>query len=247
MDRTLFSRYELKYWLPARLLPEVRAHLRPFCRPDRFARVRVGNQYTIGSLYLDNPAFDLYRSTFEGHHNRFKLRIRAYDDDPSSPVFCEIKKRSNQVVRKRRAMVSRDVVARFLAGEAVETVSIDFREFVQAARRIGARPAIRVRYQREAYESRTGDPVRVTMDSAVMHVPTVSSSLAVGGPGWQTTPTEGLILEAKFTDRAPSWVTGMIRSLGLERTSIPKYALSLEEVMSLRGRGPWNGPRRAQM
>ena len=37
-DRTLTSRYEWKYFVPASLLPSIRAMVRPFIRPDHFAR-----------------------------------------------------------------------------------------------------------------------------------------------------------------------------------------------------------------
>ena len=81
-DRTLTSRYEWKYFVPASLLPSIRAMSRPFVRPDRFARTQPGNRYPIVSLYLDGDGYELYRTTVEGHLNRFKLRVRAYDDDP---------------------------------------------------------------------------------------------------------------------------------------------------------------------
>jgi SPX domain protein involved in polyphosphate accumulation len=240
-DRTLASRYELKFWVPQHLVAEVRRHVRPFCRPDRYAEGRPGNRYTISSLYLDNGGFELYRTTTEGHHNRFKLRIRAYSDEADTPVFFEIKKRSNQVVRKRRAKVQRDVAARFLAGEPVSEASPVFQEFIGACRQLHAVPTLRVRYEREAYESRGGDPVRVTMDTRVMHSPTTTANLSLNGAGWEETPTEGTILEVKFTDNAPRWVAGMIRSLGIERHSIPKYVLSLDRAFSLHGRTPWAG------
>ena len=246
-DRTLLSRYELKFWVPQQLVGEVRRHVRPFCRPDQFARVQPGNRYTISSLYLDNGRFDLYRTTTEGHHNRFKLRIRSYSDEPGTPVFFEIKKRANQVVRKRRSRVERDIAAKFLEGEPLPAQDAAFEEFVGSARRLGAVPTLRVRYEREAYESRGGDPVRVTLDTRIMHAPTTTANLSINGAGWERTPTEGTILEIKFTDNAPHWLPTMVRSLGLERHSIPKYVLSLDRAFDLHGRSPWAMSRAADV
>lgn len=245
LDRTLTSRYELKYWVPQHLSPEIRRFVRPFCRLDAHAQGRPGNRYTISSLYLDSPGWELYRTTTEGHHNRFKLRVRSYSDDPAAPVFLEIKKRSNQVVLKTRARVDRDQAIGLLTGAPTSTEDPSCREFVESARRLGAQPALRVRYEREAYESRGDDPVRVTLDSSVSYAPTSDPNLSLNGPGWAETPTEGVILEVKFTDRAPRWVTGMIRSLGLERCSIPKYVLSLDRAFALHGTTPWSGRPRA--
>jgi VTC domain len=241
-DRTLSSRYELKYWLPPQLVPEVRRHLRPFTRLDPFSMGRPGGRYAISSLYLDTPDFDLYRTTVEGHRNRFKLRIRAYTDRPEDPVFFEVKKRADLVVRKTRARVPRDVAERFLAGEPVPSQGGGFDEFVQAYRRMGARSKVRVRYEREAHESTGGDPVRVTFDTSVSHAITPRPSLLLNGPGWVDTPTEGVILEVKFTDNCPSWVPSMIRDLGLERNSIPKYVLSLDRAFATHGRAAFSHP-----
>ena len=79
------------------------------------------------------------------------------------------------------------------------------------------------------------------MDTSVAYAPTADPNLSLNGPGWEDTPTEGVILEVKFTDRAPRWVTGMIRTLGLERCSIPKYVLSLDRAFDLHGSTPWAG------
>jgi hypothetical protein len=38
-----------------------------------------------------------------GEKARFKLRVRTYSDDPSSPAFFEVKEKTNKVVSKRRA------------------------------------------------------------------------------------------------------------------------------------------------
>lgn len=236
-DRTLSSRYELKYWLPPQLVPEVRRHLRPFTRLDPFSVNRPGSRYAISSLYLDTPTFDLYRTTIEGHRNRFKLRIRVYSDNPEDPVFFEVKKRADLVVRKSRARVPRDLANRFLAGEPIPSQGSAFDDFVHHYNRVGALSMMRVRYEREAYESTGGDPVRVTFDTSVNYAVTTRPNLRINGVGWAETPTEGVILEVKFTDNCPSWVPSMIRALGIERASVPKYVLSLDRAFALHGRG----------
>jgi len=106
-DRTLSSRYECKYLIPPRFVPAIRQFITPFLRPDRYALGREGYRYTISSLYLDTPDLRLFHQTVKGEKNRFKLRIRTYSDAPNDPVFFEIKKRCDRVIRKRRAKVCR--------------------------------------------------------------------------------------------------------------------------------------------
>ncbi len=233
-DRTLASRFELKYWLHPSQVRRVREAIARFAEPDEFARLNRGYTYTISSLYLDSPTRELYRTTVEGHLNRFKLRMRTYSDEPDTPVFLEIKRRANQAIHKVRAAVPRARAHALLRGESLdmEGLTAGAAEFVGELRRLNAGPWIRVRYKREAYESKGHDPVRVTFDSDVMHKLTRDGDLSLGGDGWSKTPTEGVILEIKFTDNYPQWVAQLIRQFSLESLSIPKYVLSLDAALS---------------
>lgn len=233
-DRTLTSRYEWKYFVPSALLPAIRSMARPFVRPDGHARNWPGYRYPVMSLYLDGDGLELYRTTVEGHLNRFKLRVRAYDDDPKTPVFLEIKKRSNVVVRKVRAKVARAAALALLRDRNESRVggTPGEAEFVKRMREVHARPLVRVRYMREAYESRAGDPVRLTFDTDVQHSVTRRADLGFGeSKDWTSTPTDGVIVELKFSDRCPGWATALIDRLELARESIPKYVLSVDRAM----------------
>ncbi len=245
-DRTLTSRYEWKYFVPASLLPSIRAMVQPFVRPDHFARQHADRRYPIVSLYLDGDGLELYRTTVEGHRNRFKLRVRAYDDDPASPVFLEVKKRSNVVVRKTRARVSREVADAVLSGRPAALSDVEgASEFALRLGELAARPLVRVRYMREAYESVHGDPVRFTIDTEVEHAMTSTNNLALEAHrDWEKTPTEGAIVELKFSEQCPSWATRLIDQLEINRESIPKYVLSLDHAME---HGRLSRPRQTQL
>ena len=245
-DRTLTSRYEWKYFVPASLLPTIRAMVKPFVRPDHFARKQSDFRYPIVSLYLDGDGLELYRTTVEGHRNRFKLRVRAYDDNPKSPVFLEVKKRSNVVVRKTRARVTREVAEAVLNGRPASLAGNDgAAEFALRLDELAARPLVRVRYMREAYESSHGDPVRFTIDTEVQHSMTSTSNLALESHrDWEQTPTEGAIVELKFSEQCPSWATRLIDELEINRESIPKYVLSLDHAMD---HGALARPRQTQL
>ena len=108
-------------------------------------------------------------------------------------------------------------------------------EFVSEMRRLNAGSMVRVRYRREAYESKGRDPVRITLDTDVMHKSTSDGDLSLSGEGWSVTPTEGVILEIKFTAIYPQWVADLVRQFNLESKSIPKYVLSLEPALARLG------------
>ena len=81
------SRYELKYIIQEPTAHEVRAFARNHLMPDPYARSDNNYSYNIYSVYLDNPGLALMNQTLEGMKNRFKLRVRFYDDNPNHPVF----------------------------------------------------------------------------------------------------------------------------------------------------------------
>ena len=242
-DRTLTSRHECKYFVPAGTLPALRALSRPFVQLDEFARRAPTRRYTLSSLYLDGPTLPLYRQTIEGHRNRFKLRIRSYSDDPAAPVYCEVKKRAERVVLKVRVPLERRVAEELLSGRPrVAASDPRVAEFLASSSNVEAVPSLRVRYEREAYESKALDPVRLTIDTAVSFARfDPAAPLSLSGAGWSPTPVEGAIVEIKFVDRCPSWVTRIVDELQLWRESIPKYVLSVDAALS---KG-WKGPSRA--
>jgi len=238
-DITLFSRYECKYVVSPLVVPEIREFLRPFVRPDAFAARRNGYRYPICSLYLDSEGLLLYQQTVGGEKNRFKLRARTYSDDPDRPVYVEVKSKLNSIVKKRRACIGQDA-ARALLDDAMHTVALptagdaaaDLAYFQHHVALTGARPVVRVRYMREAYESRGGDPVRITIDTELMHAITFDSNLSHADGRWITTPTDGTILEIKFTERFPDWIEDMVRLFGLKQQSVPKYVMCLDDALA---------------
>lgn len=233
-DGTLLSRYECKYLVTEDMAADIRTFTAPFVQPDPFAARWPDHRYDICSLYLDTHDLRLYRTTVEGHKNRFKLRIRTYSDDPQTPAFLEIKRRVDQVIVKRRARVPRSVVPDIVAGRiASETMhDPDAAEFLNTSMIFQAHPCLRVRYKREAYESRNLDPVRINFDTDLQHCITPELDLSHQGPGWDTTPVPGVILEVKFTEVFPSWVRELIDRFELAKQSVAKYVLSINEAVA---------------
>ncbi len=231
------SRYECKYLIPHRQLDEVRAWIGMFLVPDRHALALPHYTYTIGSLYLDSPHLMLYRMTAAGLKNRFKLRIRSYSDDPAAPLFFEIKRRIDRVIRKSRVTLAREDGRRILGGEllpchvAAGENCHHLETFMELARAIGAAPMARIRYRREAYESPAGDTVRLTLDSALTYAPTPGVDFSFDGAGWGTVPMSGTLLEVKFNDHYPKWIAEMIRRLELAKIPFSKYNLSIERML----------------
>jgi hypothetical protein len=233
----LTSRYECKYFVPVPTLDRIRAYMRPFVQPDRFAALRPGYRYPICSLYLDTPDLLLYRMTMGGNKARFKLRLRRYADGIDQPVFAEIKKRLDQVVIKHRTRLEGESVEGLLkslaglGGSSIDTGAVAAGEFKNRAGTLGARPIARIKYMREAYESEIDHAVRITFDTDLVHALSPDGSTAMEDGDWHPTPMEGAIIEIKFTDTYPHWVRSLIDTFQLQKQSIPKYVMSMDRAL----------------
>jgi len=245
------SRHELKYLITEAQAAVIVERIRPFMRPDHHSG---GGQYPLVSLYLDSEDLRLCRESLDGVKNRYKLRIRSYSDDPDSISFFEIKRRINQIIVKSRARVRhRDVGLILAQGITAFSGTEDNREnlaqFLFYRRQIHADPVVRVRYTRQAFESRFDDDVRVTFDRRISLNITRAPVLDLNGFGWQRPPEHGVVLEIKFTHGYPAWLARMARELGLRQQSISKYARMVTRACAMRfcapvvGRGGMSGAR----
>jgi len=237
LDRTLRSRFECKYLVSEDMAQEIVRHASPYLELDHFSARSEGHRYPVHSLYLDGPGYELYETTNQGMKNRFKLRIRGYDSHPESPLFAEVKRRADRVILKRRALISRDDARALLKGSPLPEDSrakgAEFAEFRSLAARLAARPAVYVSYFREAYEAVGPEPVRLTLDRDLRNAaPSLTDPFDFANQDWKITPCEQTILELKFTDSCPHWVEQLIQRFRLDRCSVAKYILCLDNYMA---------------
>jgi len=249
--RTRFARYEYKYRLPRGLAATVRACVAAHLPHDRYSGRATDHRYDIASLYLDSADLRLCRESLEGQKNRFKLRIRAYDDRPDTPVFLEIKRRLNTTILKDRAAVGRDVLgclartpsaamaggsagamaagsaAGSAAAPALPCDSPAARQFDLYRRVLAARPRALVRYRREAFESPGPARTRVTFDHDLTACTTAAWQVRVGGGGWRRVIADEVVMEIKFDARFPGWVQDLVHRFQLQPRSVSKYCLGL--------------------
>ena len=240
------SRFEYKYYVNEGRARAMRHFVESYLEPDEFLVKYGGIGYPVCSLYMDNSGLLLYDQTLQGMKNRFKLRIRFYDDNPENPAFLEIKRRETDVIKKKRAAVTREGAQRVLAGDPPSaeflfgnnqtTKALDaLYEFCLLRDRIAAAGCTYVYYHRQAYVSPDSNAVRVTFDRQLeggIYVP--RTELAI--PRDSARPKlEGVVLELKFTDRFPSWMEMLAEDCNLHRTSVPKY---VKWVDALRARDP---------
>ncbi|MCA9213720.1 MAG: polyphosphate polymerase domain-containing protein [Planctomycetales bacterium] len=240
-DKLQSARYEFKYIVTEKQARQILAFVLEYLEPDRFTEGREGIGYPVHSLYLDGSGFQTCVAVIHGAKNRFKLRLRFYDD--VGPVFFEIKRRVNLVIFKQRAAVRRDAVSELLAGAPPDRKYLlepdstkhfkalyDFCELRDA---IDARPAAYTSYMREGYERQGDNAVRVTFDRE-LRAGKFDGELSVADlEEWDKPPMGGVVLELKFTDRFPDWMLTLVQHFDLTRTGFAKYCKCVNSVHGL--------------
>jgi hypothetical protein len=233
------SRYELKYLIPNSVALKARAFIRQHLDLDEFGVGQPDASYPVHSLYLDSDDWKIYWCAFNGDRNRFKLRVRYYNDSADTPVFFEIKRREKDVILKQRCGVRRAAAAGVLAGHLPDRSGMiapddpaeqkAIQDFLHLQFGMGAVGKMQVSYLREAYVNDYNNEVRVTFDRSVRVEPRfdgrltskMESPLVCTGEG--TAPDDLVILELKFTERFPNWYHDLVRTFHLTQTGAAKY------------------------
>jgi hypothetical protein len=240
-DKMQLQRFELKYLISEEKALAVRDYLTSQINSlevDEFGAELPDFSYPVHSLYLDSPDMRLYQETINGNKNRYKLRLRYYEDRPDAPVFFEIKRRLNNIIAKQRGGVKRAAVPLLLAGQLPEPdhlLSKDAKYFVAVQRfcelmsGIRATPRVHILYLREAYLGRHDNSVRVTMDREVQAElePTMRLATHPVNPIKLFRP---VILELKFTNRFPNWFNELVRIFGVMQCGAAKYVEGVERL-----------------
>lgn len=228
------SRFELKYIITESYARAIRDFALSYLEPDPHADPARNCEYAVHSLYLDSRDLFLCRQTREGHKNRFKLRIRFYDDLPDSPAFLEIKRRENDVILKQRARVRRTAATRILnghwppAGDILTSAQdglATVEDFCRLRSLLEASGTVFTSYMREAYVTPNDNTVRVTFDRRLYGTLYQGHGTLVRQGRVARPDVGGVILEIKFTDRFPAWLGHLARAFNLTRISMPKYVV----------------------
>jgi len=232
---TYSNRYEIKYLVESRRLPEIESALEGFLIADENSRGTNG--YFNYSIYFDSPNYQFYSEKREGDLVRLKPRIRLYRaalDAPPKGVFMELKGRYDRIVTKRRAAIDIGLAQQLLTSHpvllddrAVESSTMG--EFYYLAHRFRLAPCVTVFYHRTAYDGAFYPGVRVTFDRVIRgsRVTTLDNS---DNSFVNIVPTNQAIIELKYNNKVPEMLLRRFNSLGLQHSTFSKFAVALERT-----------------
>lgn len=220
-----FNRFELKYLLAA---DEGRAFLQSI--DSYLVEDPNGAQgYDVHSLYYDSSALNCYWEKIDGVKVRRKLRLRTYGElDPETgEVFLEIKERVDRIVRKRRTKVSLSRIEALLAGEdSLDDAVVG--EAVHFAASYGLEPTLVVSYRRLARLGAFDPGLRITLDTQLRCRRDDLDLRHLDAPSVPITSPEFAILEIKFNEVVPLWLTVAVARFEARLRRVSKYCAAAE-------------------
>lgn len=230
-------RHEYKYLVPNYLIDDVRAAIRPYLNVDRFAEPTDG-EYTVRSIYFDSADLTCYWEKEAGIKDRKKLRVRGYNTlEPDELVFLEIKRKTNSLISKNRALLRyADLAQVFEYGDPDEFVRDaqrdrdDARRFFYHLRRQAMVPIETVIYEREPFNCSFGSSLRITLDKNLRSVAFPALDGLYDEEDVRPALPDHFILEVKFdADRGfPRWVMPFLGRFDLKKQALSKYVICLD-------------------
>ena len=231
-DKLQTSRFELKYLVNEDTALLIREFVREYLELDENGVGKPNYSYPVHSVYLDSDDLKTYWMTINGDKNRFKLRLRFYNNNPDTPVFFEIKRRMNNCIMKQRGAVRREAVPVLLSGHLPEPSHLCSKDpkhltalqnFCRLMEQLRAHPKVHIGYLREAYVPHDDNSARVTMDRQVRAEPELFLRLQTEFLEPMIVWDKDVVVELKFTNRFPAWFGELVRIFGLRQCGAAKY------------------------
>ena len=213
------ERREEKYLIDYSEYSVIASRIRELLTPDKNAR---DGRYSICSLYFDDPFGTALAEKEDGNAVHVKFRIRTYGGSKKT-IRLERKTKRGIVTEKHSAVITEAELDKIIKGELVDENSECFGLVSEMYSR-AFRPAVSVRYDREAY---VFEPlgIRVTFDCNIDSLPPDKETLF--GRTERAIPAierGQIIMEIKYSERCPSFVRKCCQTYGMQ-LSVSKYAL----------------------
>ena len=181
--------------------------------------------YFIHSLYFDDYKDTSVYMTDSGLSERYKWRIRYYDDDLSYMVL-ERKEKIEGRCYKESCRISLDEYEKIVTGEITDIVYDTSKKLIKELAKdmmiYHYVPKVIVDYERMAYVEEITN-VRVTFDTKISASYELEHFLDRDYTKYYIQPGGQNLLEVKFDDILPSYIRNIVESYGFLQTSFSKY------------------------
>ncbi len=191
-----------------------------------------GEPYTIRSVYFDDMNDSFLQENEDSTDNREKFRIRIYQGDLSE-IHLECKSKLNGFTKKIKENLTREECLCYINKEVPALHEEDgfIKKKIYALNRLSRLQAVQiVEYERVAFVEPLGN-VRVTLDRNICGTGCVERFMEADIYGVPALPAGMHILEVKYDELLPDYITRVLRSVSLRRTSFSKYYYTRKNQM----------------
>lgn len=221
-------RHEYKY-----LISTVSAELLKRRLPTIMARdphAGPTGQYNIRSLYFDDGNYSAYKEKLSGISDRTKYRIRYYNFD-TRVIRLEKKEKHGSLTRKTGKTITLADALHLQSGN--NGICPDTQgELITELRcgiSCGLRPAILVDYDRTPFACNAGQ-TRITIDENIRTRPYCPDLLASEKAMVPVLEDGMVVLEVKFNDFLPGYLSSALEDIPKVNFAISKYVLCLNTI-----------------
>lgn len=247
------ERLEYKYLVPCYLLDAIRREVTPFVEIDPYAEPWGKLGYTVRSVYYDTRRMVCYHDKIEGVRTRKKFRIRGYNSLGSDTlVFLEIKRKRVNYIAKNRASLRwrnvRSILSSHQPGRYIVSTSgngdtlADAERFLYNYHRNALRPTVLVVYEREAFQGRFDNKLRITFDKNLRSTPFPSLDTLFSHEPDRPALRSFFIMEVKFIGGLPHWLRSLVERYQLPRMALSKYTICLDSHKNASCARRWTTP-----
>lgn len=220
------TRHEFKFFIRYADWHVLRRRIGNVCQRDSYCPDGQ-DRYTVRSLYFDTLFNDAYYDKVNGVSHRTKVRLRTYNGT-RDPIKLEVKEKQLDRIVKTSVEISENVTNKLLAGE---TSLSDIAQTIQARpalmRAVAGKylqPVVMVEYDREAY-CLEQNAIRVTFDHAVRNAEFTTALFDEALPLEPLMiPDDMVIMEVKFNEYLPAYLSRLITAHTKQRLAISKYS-----------------------
>lgn len=184
-------------------------------------------QYTIRSLYFDDPNFTAFRDKVDGVDNRTKYRIRCYNGE-TSRCRLERKEKKGHLTRKTgQSITAQDALA--LQSRTFAPAEGLCEELRLLCATSGLRPMVLVDYDRTPFVCAAGN-TRVTLDENLRTRPYCADLFDRNMSMMPVLEDNQVILEVKFDDYLPGYLRDALANIPKIPMAISKFAMCLNLI-----------------
>lgn len=231
-------RLEYKYLIPVSDLQKIKNKMAPYLVLDKYAAKNKSKDYTVRSLYFDNPKLQYYFEKVEGIKVRKKIRIRVYDNFiDGSIAFLEIKRKNEDYVCKYRApLLYRDLNKFFETREVKDLIISNGsnRSAIENAKLFlfyyihdNLQPVSLIAYDREPFFSKFDNGLRITFDKNLRFLSLSDYNNIFEEKKLSQALNNRVIIEIKFNHSIPAWLRDIIIQFRLYRMALSKYVICM--------------------